>query len=175
MELTLTLLAANCRLRVCIGQHGKDICRLSCCWWEVRYFHHIWSYPSLILFNLKIAAGADPGLKDAEGLSCLHIAAQFGHTAIVAYFIAKGLSPDLLDRGGMTPIMWVSKWAELWLIHDWAMIQFTNFSFLGCMESSGTWSCSRSFDFGCKSHLYGSHTWQYSTALGDSITKPCCY
>lgn len=54
-------------------------------------------------------AGADPSLRDAEGLSCLHIAAQFGHTALVAYFIAKGLPVDLMDRGGMTALMWVSK------------------------------------------------------------------
>lgn len=60
------------------------------------------------MIQLFFVAGADPGLRDAEGLSCLHIAAQFGHTAIVAYFIAKGLSADLLDRGGMTPLMWVS-------------------------------------------------------------------
>lgn len=55
-----------------------------------------------------ILAGADPSIRDAEGLSCLHIAAQFGHTALVAYFIAKGLPPDLMDRGGMTPLMWAA-------------------------------------------------------------------
>lgn len=51
-------------------------------------------------------AGADPTLRDAEGCSCIHLAAQFGHTALVAYFIARGVSPDLVDRGGMTPLMW---------------------------------------------------------------------
>ena len=28
--------------------------------------------------------------RDGEGGSCLHLAAQFGHTAIVGYLIAKG-------------------------------------------------------------------------------------
>ena len=52
--------------------------------------------------------GADPSLKDGEGCSCLHLAAQFGHTAIVAYLVAKGLSPNLQDKYGMTPLMWSS-------------------------------------------------------------------
>lgn len=56
----------------------------------------------VILMN----AGADPLLRDAEGCSCIHLAAQFGHTALVAYFIARGVNPDLPDRGGMTPLMW---------------------------------------------------------------------
>lgn len=50
--------------------------------------------------------GADPRIQDAEGVSCLHIAAQFGHTAIVAYFVAKGVDLNLPDRTGMTPLMW---------------------------------------------------------------------
>ncbi|KAG5883927.1 hypothetical protein JTB14_032150 [Gonioctena quinquepunctata] len=57
---------------------------------------------AVILMN----AGADPTLRDAEGCSCIHLAAQFGHTALVAYFVARGVSPDLVDRVGMTPLMW---------------------------------------------------------------------
>ncbi|XP_076274210.1 palmitoyltransferase Hip14 [Rhynchophorus ferrugineus] len=56
----------------------------------------------VILMNV----GADPTLRDAEGCSCIHLAAQFGHTALVAYFVARGVSPDLTDRTGMTPLMW---------------------------------------------------------------------
>ncbi|XP_045480576.1 palmitoyltransferase Hip14 isoform X2 [Harmonia axyridis] len=55
---------------------------------------------------LLMNAGADPTLRDAEGCSCIHLSSQFGHTALVAYFIARGVSPDLVDRGGMTPLMW---------------------------------------------------------------------
>lgn len=40
--------------------------------------------------------------------SNLSIAAQFGHTALVAYFIARGVNADLQDRGGMTALMWAS-------------------------------------------------------------------
>lgn len=39
------------------------------------------------------------------GYSCLHVAAVFGHTAIVAYLIAKGEDVDLPDRIGRTPLM----------------------------------------------------------------------
>ena len=58
--------------------------------------------------TLLMKFGADPSLKDGEGCSCLHLAAQFGHTAIVAYLVAKGLSPNLQDKYGMTPLMWSS-------------------------------------------------------------------
>lgn len=57
---------------------------------------------------LLMGAGADPSIRDAEGSSCIHLAAQFGHTALVAYFIARGVNPDLQDRGGMTALMWAA-------------------------------------------------------------------
>ena len=38
---------------------------------------------------LLMQHGADPNIKDGEGCSGLHLAAQFGHTAIVAYLVAK--------------------------------------------------------------------------------------
>lgn len=69
--------------------------------WATRQGH---LEAAVILIN----AGADPTLRDAEGCSCIHLAAQFGHTALVAYFIAQGVSPDLVDYGGMTPLMWSS-------------------------------------------------------------------
>ncbi|KAG1676779.1 Palmitoyltransferase ZDHHC17 [Nymphon striatum] len=50
--------------------------------------------------------GGDPSIRDGEGCSCIHLAAQFGHTALVAYFVAKGQNVNLLDRNGMTPLMW---------------------------------------------------------------------
>ena len=43
---------------------------------------------SMVVQLLKY--GADPSLIDGEGCSCVHLAAQFGHTSIVAYLIAKG-------------------------------------------------------------------------------------
>lgn len=39
------------------------------------------------------------------GFSCLHLASMFGHTAIVAYLIAKGQDVDLPDKNGRTPLM----------------------------------------------------------------------
>uniref|UniRef100_A0A8C9DFI2 Zinc finger DHHC-type palmitoyltransferase 17 n=1 Tax=Prolemur simus TaxID=1328070 RepID=A0A8C9DFI2_PROSS len=52
--------------------------------------------------------GADPSLIDGEGCSCIHLAAQFGHTSIVAYLIAKGQDVDMMDQNGMTPLMWAA-------------------------------------------------------------------
>ncbi|KAL5007397.1 hypothetical protein ScPMuIL_016203 [Solemya velum] len=50
--------------------------------------------------------GADPSLRDGEGCSCIHLGAQFGHTSIVAYLIAKGQDVNMVDKNGMTPLMW---------------------------------------------------------------------
>lgn len=44
--------------------------------WSTRQGH---LDAAVILMN----AGADPTLRDAEGCSCIHLAAQFGHTALV--------------------------------------------------------------------------------------------
>lgn len=61
---------------------------------------------------LLMNAGADPLIKDAEGCSSIHLAAQFGHTAVVAYLIARNVSADTFDAGGMTALMW-SSWKIL--------------------------------------------------------------
>ncbi|XP_023329666.1 palmitoyltransferase ZDHHC17 [Eurytemora carolleeae] len=55
---------------------------------------------------LLLQYGADPSIVDGEGCACLHLAAQFGHTAIVGYLIAKGQSVNTQDENGMTPLMW---------------------------------------------------------------------
>lgn len=50
--------------------------------------------------------GADYSILDGEGCNALHLAAQFGHTAIVAYLVAKGMDIDQPDSNGMTALMW---------------------------------------------------------------------
>jgi len=57
---------------------------------------------------LLLQYGADFRIKDREGYSCLHLAAQFGFTAIVGYLIAKGQSVNDQDGNGMTALMWSS-------------------------------------------------------------------
>ncbi len=49
--------------------------------------------------------GANPAFLDAEGFACIHIAAQFGHTAVIAYFVAKGVDINAQDINGFTPLM----------------------------------------------------------------------
>ena len=67
--------------------------------WAVRQGH-------LPMVVKLLAHGADPTFKDAEGCDCLHLAAQLGHTAIVAYLVAKGCPVNSPDGNGMTPLMW---------------------------------------------------------------------
>ena len=55
---------------------------------------------------LLMKNGADPTYKDGEGCNCLHLAAQLGHTAIVAYLVAKGCDVNGPDVNGMSPLMW---------------------------------------------------------------------
>lgn len=55
---------------------------------------------------LLMQHGADPNIKDGEGCSGLHLAAQFGHTAIVAYLVAKCCHINDTDANGMTALMW---------------------------------------------------------------------
>lgn len=69
--------------------------------WAVRQGH-------LATVVLLMNAGADPMIRDAEGCSCIHLAAQFGHTAVVAYLIARQVNPDTYDTGGMTALMWAA-------------------------------------------------------------------
>ena len=55
---------------------------------------------------LLMQHGADPNNKDGEGCSALHLSAQFGHTAIVAYLVAKCCHINDTDSNGMTALMW---------------------------------------------------------------------
>lgn len=57
---------------------------------------------------LLMQAGADPTIQDAEGCACIHLASQFGHTAVLAYLIAKNIYLDSFDGTGMTSLMWAS-------------------------------------------------------------------
>lgn len=57
---------------------------------------------------LLVNNGADPCFYDIEGRTCLHIAAHFGFSAIVAYLIAKGMDVNMRDKSGMTALMWSS-------------------------------------------------------------------
>uniref|UniRef100_A0A8D3EAK7 Palmitoyltransferase n=1 Tax=Scophthalmus maximus TaxID=52904 RepID=A0A8D3EAK7_SCOMX len=53
--------------------------------------------------------GADPSLIDGEGCSCGHLAAQFGHTSIVAYLIAKGQVRNLQQGRPKLSLSWTHK------------------------------------------------------------------
>ena len=67
--------------------------------WAVRQGH-------FQMALLLMQHGSDPNIKDGEGCSGLHLAAQFGHTSIVAYFVAKKCHINDTDINGMTALMW---------------------------------------------------------------------
>ncbi|CAD5123337.1 DgyrCDS11693 [Dimorphilus gyrociliatus] len=69
--------------------------------WATRQGH-------LQMVVLLMQHGADPSCTDGEGCTCIHLAAQLGHSVILAFFIAKGLDVDLPDANGKTPLMWSS-------------------------------------------------------------------
>ena len=55
---------------------------------------------------LLMQHGADPSILDGEGCAGIHLAAQFGFTAIMSYIVAKGVSVNAQDKNGMSPLMW---------------------------------------------------------------------
>ena len=63
---------------------GGELCS-SPLHWATRQGH-------LSMVVLLVQHGADPDICDGEGCACIHLAAQFGHTAIVAYLVAKRVS-----------------------------------------------------------------------------------
>lgn len=78
---------------------------------------------------ILMRAGADPTLRDGEGASCIHLAAQFGHTAIVAYLVARGVNPNMPDRSAMTPLMWSAYKINRYNLHQ-LNLPSTSFSFI---------------------------------------------
>eukprot|EP00126_Sphaerothecum_destruens_P009160 Sdes_comp20444_c0_seq1m14628 len=69
--------------------------------WATRQGH-------LSVCVLLLKHGADALFRDCQGFTCLHLAAQFGHTKLCGYFIGKKVPVDILDNEGRTPLMWAS-------------------------------------------------------------------
>ena len=55
-------------------------------------------------FQILIQKGADPSLKDNNGLSLLHFAAKGGNTSIINELLSLGLDVHLKDVYGVTPL-----------------------------------------------------------------------
>ena len=62
--------------------------------WAVRQGH-------VSMVVLLMQHGADPSILDGEGCAGIHLAAQFGFTAIMSYIVAKGVSVNVQDKNGM--------------------------------------------------------------------------
>ncbi|KAL5969415.1 Palmitoyltransferase ZDHHC17, partial [Taenia solium] len=59
----------------------------------------------LEMVGLLMHFGADPMVRDIQGMTCLHVAAQEGATAIVLYLLAKGVDVNCRSTKGLTPLM----------------------------------------------------------------------
>lgn len=71
--------------------------------------HWATSMGHLKMVVLLMKNGADPTIMSAEGYNCLHLAAQFGKTGIVAYLLAKGVDINVPDAYfGRTALMWAA-------------------------------------------------------------------
>ena len=64
---------------------------------------HWWLQQSAL--EMLIQNGADPSLKDNDGNSLLHVAAQGGNTSIIKKLISLGLDIDSKDLSGKTPVI----------------------------------------------------------------------
>ena len=60
----------------------------------------------LLMVSLLMRHGANPEIRDNDGCEAIHIAARLGHTAIVAYLVAKGTCINSRDAAGKTPLSW---------------------------------------------------------------------
>ena len=61
-------------------------------------------WPQQRAFQMLIQNGADPFLKDKDGSSLLHCAAQGGNTSIINELLSLGLEIDSKDLSGKTPL-----------------------------------------------------------------------
>ena len=60
--------------------------------------------PQKRAFQMLIQKGVDPFLKDKDGSSLLHCAAQGGNTSIINELLSLGLEIDSKDLSGKTPL-----------------------------------------------------------------------
>ena len=63
--------------------------------------------------EMLIRKGADPFLKDKDGSSLLHCAAQGGNTSIINELLSLGLQIDSKDLSGKTPLTKTTKFKSM--------------------------------------------------------------
>ena len=65
-------------------------------------------YPVLKIIETLIDKGANPNIRDAQGMTPLHVAAREGATNAFQLLVSKGSDLALPDAGGKTAVYWVS-------------------------------------------------------------------
>lgn len=68
-----------------------------------------------VKYLIKAGALVDP--KDAEGSTCLHLAAKKGHYDVVQYLLSNGkMDVNCQDDGGWTPMIWATEYKHIELV-----------------------------------------------------------
>uniref|UniRef100_A0A2K6GI41 Euchromatic histone lysine methyltransferase 1 n=1 Tax=Propithecus coquereli TaxID=379532 RepID=A0A2K6GI41_PROCO len=68
-----------------------------------------------VKYLIKAGAQVDP--KDAEGSTCLHLAAKKGHYDVVQYLLSNGqMDVNCQDDGGWTPMIWATEYKHVDLV-----------------------------------------------------------
>uniref|UniRef100_A0A2K6C533 Euchromatic histone lysine methyltransferase 1 n=3 Tax=Cercopithecinae TaxID=9528 RepID=A0A2K6C533_MACNE len=68
-----------------------------------------------VKYLIKAGALVDP--KDAEGSTCLHLAAKKGHYEVVQYLLSNGqMDVNCQDDGGWTPMIWATEYKHVDLV-----------------------------------------------------------
>ncbi|KAB1280182.1 Histone-lysine N-methyltransferase EHMT1 [Camelus dromedarius] len=71
-----------------------------------------------VKYLIKAGALADPKeMLDAEGSTCLHLAAKKGHYEVVQYLLSNGqMDVNCQDDGGWTPMIWATEYKHVDLV-----------------------------------------------------------
>lgn len=92
--------------------------------------------------------GADVNRRDSmTGKTALHVAAEYGHEAIVAQLLETGCDPDIADNSNLTPVLCAtakSHWAIVGLLLDTAKVDVNrrtpdNATILTTVCGNGSW------------------------------------
>ena len=82
-------------------RYGNDLTVLM---WAAGHGNDVPAPDGLAIVKFLLSEGADPTLIENRGRTALHIAAERGHTLIVEHLLKVGVTADLEDNNGASPL-----------------------------------------------------------------------
>jgi len=79
-------------------RYGNDLTALM---WAAGFSNDVPVKDGVMTVEYLLAQGADPDLVDNRGRTALHVAAQRGHTEVVALLLENGADPTIADQAGL--------------------------------------------------------------------------